>query len=96
MSLPTLPDVKSFLRVTGDDLDVTLTLALGAAVAEAGNFIGGSLVDRWPDDLPSDVVMSLLLLVQHHVDAGSPQENEYRRSAAQSLLRPYRLEVGIA
>lgn len=96
MSLPTLDDVKAFLRVTGDDLDVALTLALGAAIAEAGNFIGGSLVDRWVDDLPSDVVMALLLLVQTHADAGTPQENEYRRSAAQSLLRPYRLEVGFA
>lgn len=95
MSLPTLDDVKAFMRVEGDHLDVALSLALGAAIAEAGNFVGASLSQRWPDDLPSDVVMACLLLVQHHVDVGTPQENEYRRGAAQHLLRPYREGVGI-
>ena len=96
MSLPTLDDVKAFLRVTGPDLDVPLTLALGAAIAEAGNFVGGSLVQRWPDDLPSDVAMACLLLVQTHADAGEVEDHEYRRAAAQHLLRPYREVLGVA
>lgn len=96
MSLPELSDVKAFLRVEGNHLDVALSLALGAAIAECGNFVGGSLRERWPDELPSDVAMACLLLAQTHADAGTPQENEYRRAAAQHLLRPYRLEVGIA
>lgn len=96
MSLPTLSDLKAFLRVEGEALDVPLTLALGAAVAEAGNFIGGSLAQQWPDELPSDVGMALLLLSQVHVDAGTPEEHEYRRAAAQHLLRPYRVILGVA
>lgn len=95
MSLPTLDAVRAFLRVEGTHLDVPLALALSAAVAEAANFIGGSLVERWPDALPGDVVMAVLLLSQVHADAGDVEDHQYRRSAAQHLLRPYRLEVGI-
>lgn len=96
MSLPTLVDLKAFLRIEGNHLDVTLSLALGAAVAEAGNFVGGSLAERWPVDLPSDVAMALLLLSQVHVDAGTVEEHEYRRAAAQKLLHPYREILGVA
>ena len=96
MSLPTLADLKAFLRINGDHLDAPLSLALGAAYAEAGNFVGGALPLRWPDELPSDVGMALLLLAQVHVDAGTPQEHEYRRAAAQSLLRPYCTLEGFA
>ena len=96
MSLPTLSDVKAFMRVEGDHLDVALSLALGAAIAEAGNFVGASLSQRWPDELPSDVAMACLLLVQTHADAGEVEDHEYRRAAAQHLLRPYREVLGVA
>src|SRR5690606_18112770 len=96
MSIPTLTDLKAFLRVEGNHLDVPLSLALGAAVAEAGNFVGGSLAEQWPGELPSDVGMALLLLSQVHVDAGEVEDHEYRRAAAQHLLRPYRLTTGLA
>lgn len=96
MSLPTLADLKAFLRITGDHLDATLAQALNSAKIEAGHFIGGTLAERWPIAPPSDVVQAVMLLAQVHVDAGTPQEHEYRRAAAQSLLRPYRLSDGFA
>lgn len=95
MTMPTLEDVKAYLRIDGDHLDTVVTLAYSAAQAEAANFIGGDPAERWPDNVPSDVAMALVLLVQVHVDAGTPQEHEYRRCAAQNLLRPYRLDSGL-
>lgn len=95
MTMPTLEDVKAYLRIDGDHLDTVVALAYEAAKAEAANFTGGDLAERWPSDVPSDVAMALVLLVQVHVDAGTPQEHEYRRCAAQNLLRPYRLDSGL-
>jgi hypothetical protein len=95
MTMPTLEDVKAFLRIDGNHLDTVVSMAYAAAQAEAANFVGGELAERWPSHLPSDVAMALVLLVQVHVDAGTPQEHQYRRCAAQNLLRSYRLDSGI-
>jgi hypothetical protein len=95
MSAPTLDDLKAFLRTLGHDLDESLNLALVAAVAEAEAFIGGQLIELWPDEAPGDVAMAVLLLAQTHADAGTPQEQEYRRTAAQQLLRPHRIGTGL-
>ena len=95
MTMPTLDDIKAVLRIEGPDLDIPVTLAYEAAKAEAANFVGGDLAERWPEEVPADVAMALVCLVQVHVDAGTPQEHEYRRAAAQNLMRPYRLDSGL-
>ena len=85
---------KGYMRVLDGDLDLALQLALSAAEAEAGAFLGVAL-DAFGAEPPGDIVMAVLALAQAHADAGTPQENEWRRTAAHNLLRPHRLGTGI-
>ena len=91
MSIATIEDFRAFLRVTGSDLDPTLDLALRAASTEVRHYLGFDPVEPEPD-----MVIACCLLAQTHVDAGSPDDQNHRREAAHRLLRPYRLETGIA
>ena len=95
MSAPTLTDFRAFLRIDHAEMNAALELALAAAKAEAESFIGGTVAELWPVQAPGDVRMAILLLGQTHADAGTPQEHEYRRTAAQHLLRPHRQHTGI-
>ena len=95
MSAPDLSDFRAFLRIDHSETDQALELALLAAKAEAESFLGGTIAQLWPVDAPGDVVMAVLLLAQTHADAGTPQEHEYRRTAAHHLLRPHRLQTGL-
>ncbi len=94
MTVVDLQAFKSYMRVLDGDLDLPLQLALAAAEAEASSFIGVDL-DTFGAEPPGDVVMAVLVLGQVHADAGTPQESEWRRSAAHNLLRPHRLATGI-
>lgn len=95
MSIATLDQFKGFIREIADDLDLTFQLALQSATAEANAEVGFDIESELIP-VPSDIVMACLLLAQTHVDAGSVEENVYRRAAASSLLRPYRTTTGMA
>ncbi len=96
MSAATLIQFKGFLRELSDDLNDPLQFALDAATAEASAFLGFDAEEQFGSDgPPSDVVMAVMVLAQVHADAGSPEENEHRRGAAQKLLLPYRTDTGM-
>lgn len=94
MTVVDLETLKTFLRIADNDLDAVLQMALASAEAEAGAFLGAEL-DTFGAEPPGDIVMSILVLAQAHADAGTPQESEWRRTAAHNLLRPHRLATGI-
>ncbi|WP_242107209.1 hypothetical protein [Luteimonas aquatica] len=96
MSILTLPNLKAYLREISADLDLPLEMARAAAVAEANAFCGVDLDAEFADGAPGDVVMACCLLAQAHADPATPDENEYRRGAAQKLLFPYRRASGVA
>ena len=96
MSIVTLTQFKQHLRELSDDLDDPFQLALNAAEAEANAFVGFDIDEEFGDDEPpSDIVMAAMLLAQIHADGGAVNDNEYRRAAAQGLLRPYRRDTGM-
>jgi len=96
MSTATLSQFKGYLRELSDDLDDPLQSALDAATAEANAFLGFDAAEQFGSDgPPSDVVMAVMILAQIYADAGSPEENEHRRGAAQRLMLPYRTDTGM-
>lgn len=96
MSFVDLTTFKQFVRELTADLDDPLQLALNAAEAEANAFVGFDIgAEFGSSEPPSDIVMATMLLAQIHADAGAVNDNEYRRAAAQGLLRPYRRDTGI-
>ncbi len=94
MTVVDLQAFKAFLRIADNDLDAVLQMALASAEAEAGAFLGAEL-DALGPDLPGDILVAVVVLGQIYADAGTPQENEWRRQAARNLLRPHRLATGI-
>ena len=91
MTIATIYEFRDFLRVTGSDLDPALDLALRSASAEVRHYLGFD-----PEEPDPDMVIACCLLAQTHVDAGSPEDQNHRREAAHGLLRPHRLDTGIA
>ncbi|MGV8921344.1 MAG: head-tail connector protein [Pseudomonas sp.] len=95
MSIIDLTNFKTFLRELSSDLDSAFTLAINAAEAEVNNHLGFDADTEFNGDPPGDVVMACLLLAQVFADAGDPEANRYRRTAAHNLLAPHRTCTGI-
>lgn len=98
MSIPTITDAKSYLRLIGNDLDAALAVAIAGAQAEMDAFIGGDpSATRWPTDgaVPGDVKAAALNLTRLHFEEGDAEQADLWRGAAQKLLLRYRVDTGI-
>lgn len=93
MSVISLADAKSFLDVIHSSDDVKLQHLLDAAEDEASRFLNATALTDW-SELPYSIFMGVLLLLQANYQA-SPDEIPKIRSAAETKLMPYRVELGV-
>lgn len=101
MSTINLQAFLSYLRSdigAGDDLADVAQQALDSAEQAAAQFIGDDL-DELADSfgaLPPAIASAVMALAQCEFDALEPQRERAVRERAESLLRPFRRETGIA
>mgnify|MGYP000051886361 CR=1 FL=1 len=93
MSVISLTDAKSFLDVIHNSDDDKLQLLLDAAEDEAAQFLNVDALDEWTE-LPYGIVLGVLLLLQANYQA-PPDDIPKLRSAAETKLMPYRIEMGV-
>lgn len=93
MSVISLSDAKSFLDVIHSSDDTKLQNLLEAAEDEAAKFLNVASLDEWTE-LPYSIYIGVLLLLQANYQA-MPDDISKLRSAAESKLMPYRVEMGV-
>ncbi len=98
MSIVLLSDYRAMLReVQSVELDAVLQFHLDAADQEASKLVGFDIALEFDaDPVPADIKAAITFLAQTMTDQLPPDESEIRRARAESLLRPYRRETGIA
>lgn len=94
MSIASLTEFKQFLRELTNDLDDTFQMALDSATAEVNHFLGFDAEDEFGSGMPADIEMACMTLALIHADVGDPEQNDHRRTAAQSILVNYRRNTG--
>lgn len=110
MSVIDLQTIKDALRQTQSDDDNLLQRLTDSAESEAKRFLNRSELPTLPLEYPSsigaeevpssedpvapDVVNAVILLVQADYD-GDPLQRDALRRCAESLLMPYRNELGV-
>lgn len=96
MSIVTLSEYRTLLREVPDaGLDTMLQSHLDAAEAEACHFVGFDIGTEL-DPVPADIKAAVTFLAQTMTDQLPPEEHNVRKARAESLLRPYRRETGLA
>ena len=93
MSIITLADAKSYLDVIHTYDDDKLQNLLDAAEDEAARFLNVASLTEYTE-LPWAIYIGVLLLLQSNYEA-SPDDMPKLRSAAESKLMPYRIEMGV-
>lgn len=93
MSVISLTDAKSYLDVIHNSDDGKLENLLEAAEDEAAKFLNVESLTEWTE-LPWAIYIGVLLLLQANYQA-SPDDMPKLRSAAESKLMPYRVEMGV-
>ena len=93
MSVISLTDAKNFLDVIHNSDDDKLQLLLDGAEDEAARFLNVESLDEWTE-LPYGIVLGVLLLLQANYQA-PPDDIPKLRSAAETKLMPYRVEMGV-
>ena len=88
-----LSDAKSFLDVIHNSDDDKLQLLLDAAEDEAAQFMNVDSLSDWTE-LPYSIVLGVLMLLQANYQA-TPDDMPKLRSAAETKLMPYRVEMGV-
>lgn len=98
MSIVPLADYRAFLREVQDtSLDGVLQQSLDAAEGHASAFLGFDIALEFDaEPVPAEIKSAVTLIAQTLTDQLAPEECEWRRAAAERLLRPYRIETGIA
>lgn len=105
----TLDDIKRDLRVTHSDDDELLQILLDAAKDQALRFIDRTELPMVaPADvalsssssepvleLPGSIRTAVLLLVRAMYDVADAREIEATRQAAETMLMPYRINLGV-
>lgn len=110
MSVIALATAKAYLRVTHSADDTLLQTLLDAAEDEALRFMNRSELPGLPYDLPEDsssepdvasevqvapsVVVGVCLLVKAQYDETEGAKVSDWRKAAETVLQPYRTEMG--
>jgi len=82
-AVPTLAEVKDYLRIDSMEEDTLLTMLLDVAIAHAENYLYGPL----PAELPLPIKQALLLLVGHFYEQ---RLGEDIPTVVYVLLAPYR------
>lgn len=93
MSVISLTDAKSFLDVIHNSDDDKLQLLLDSAEDEAAKFLNADSLADWTE-LPFSILIGTLLLLQANYQA-PPDDIPKLRSAAETKLMPYRVEMGV-
>lgn len=93
MSVISLTDAKSYLDVIHNSDDSKLENLLESAEDEAARFLNVESLTEWTE-LPWAIYIGVLLLLQSNYQA-SPDDMPKLRSAAESKLMPYRVEMGV-
>ncbi|QOY61873.1 phage gp6-like head-tail connector protein [Lysobacter sp. H21R4] len=99
MSWLSLAEYRALLREVPDaGLDIVLQSHLDSAEAEVAGFIGFDPETEFGSalEIPADLRTAAYLIAQCHSDQLPVPEAEYRRGAADRILRRHRREVGIA
>lgn len=99
MSWLSLTEYRALLREVPDaGLDTVLQGHLDSAELEVAGFIGFDPDDEFggPLMIPADLKTAGYLIAQCHSDQLPVAEAEYRRGAADRILRQHRRETGIA
>lgn len=96
MSIATLTEFKEYIRELTNDLNSPLQGALDSATVEVNHFLGFDAEEQFGSSgVPEDIKHACMLLAQVHADAGDVNTNESRRTTAQRMMLPYRLNTGI-
>jgi hypothetical protein len=93
VSVISLVDAKSFLDVIHNSDDDKLQLLLDGAEDEAAKFLNVAGLDEWTE-LPFSILIGTLLILQANYQA-TPDDIPKLRSAAETKLMPYRIEMGV-
>ena len=93
MSVISLTDAKSFLDVIHNSDDGKLQNLLDAAEDEAARFLNVDSLTEW-SELPFSIFIGVLMLLQSNYQA-TPDDMPKLRSAAETKLMPYRVEMGV-
>jgi len=93
MSVIALDDAKSYLDVIHDADDMKLQNLLDSAEDEAARFLNVENLSEYTE-LPWAIYIGVLLLTQANYQA-SPDDMPKLRSAAESKMMPYRVEMGV-
>lgn len=93
MSVVSLADAKSFLKVIHDSDDFLLQNLLESAEDEAARFLNVGNLDEWTE-LPYSIFIGVLILLQANYQA-SPDDIGKLRMSAEAKLLPYRVEMGV-
>lgn len=111
MSIVTLNQVKADLRVIHDQDDTLIQILIDASEDEALRFMNRSEMPTLPYDLPEEsstedipstedpvvpsVYAAIFLLVKAKYDGMNADEIEGLRKCAETILQPYRTEIGM-
>lgn len=111
MSVIALATVKADLRVTHSSDDTILQVYLDAAEDEVMRFLNRDELPTLPLDYPEEsssedvpssedpiapsIYAAVFLLVRAKYDATLPDEVAKLRTCAETLLQPYRTEIGM-
>lgn len=94
-----LEDIKRDLRVDHDDDDALLDVLLDAAVDEALQYLDLDDLPTVADSSSSEKIApslyaAVFLLVRAKYDAATPAEIVQLRQCAETLMAPYRINLG--
>lgn len=111
MSYVTIDQAKDFLRVIHTDDDSLIQSLLDAAEEEAKRFLNRSQLPTLPHDFPessssedvpsdgdpvvADVQVAIMILVQARYEGDTPEHQAAMRRNAETLLMPYRVDIGV-
>ena len=96
MSIITLATIKQDLRITHNSDDAILQIYLDAAEDEALRFLNSvELPLDTNDELAPSVYGGVFLLVRSKYDAENGDEIAKLRRCAETMLMPYREELGV-
>ena len=84
--LPTLEEVKAYLRIDGEEENSLLTALLSAALSHSENYLQAPL----PSETPTPVKQALLILIGHFYEQRAGEDIP---NVVYVLLSPYRAHL---
>lgn len=81
--LVSLADIKTYLRIDGEEEDILLATLLSVAIEHCENYLYSAL----PSELPSPIRQALLILVGHFYEQRAGEDIP---KVVYALLTPYR------